>query len=185
MATINSSYSIPEDEYENFEKLLKNCESVIEKPNKSEIVRVAIHNLSKEKNLIEISEILDDLGRKKRGRKAKQQLKERDGRQKKIDLKKTIENNWDKFQDLFPKDKNAERLLSEILFEAQNSWKRDIKRELKTSKATRWRRLNKWKESGVWSEIYTRLLKLTSKHNMPELKDVFLSTYLNERKGKE
>lgn len=184
MVTVNASYSIPSEEYQQLEEVLAECEKVIEKPNMTEIVRVAIHNLITEKNPKDISHTLNQIGRKQRGRPRKDNPDERDESDKNIktDFSKISDFQWKKIEPLFSGDQEARNILSDILFDLQNARKRNISRKQTTPKIKRWRRQKKWQENGIWTEIYIRLLTTFDKHQVATWNEIFLKSFLFKRK---
>ena len=188
MVTINASYSIPSEEYQRLEEVLSDCEKVIEKPNMTEIIRVAIHNLITEKKPKDISHTLNQIGRKQRGRPRKDNTDENDKNANKnieTDFSQISDFQWGKIETLFSEDTEARAILSDILFDLQNAWKRNIARKQTTSKVKRWRRQQKWQESGIWTEIYNRLLPTFDKQQELTWNELFLRSFLVKRKRRK
>ena len=159
MNTVNTSYSIPSEEYEQLEEVLNKCERFIEKLNMTEIIRVAIHNLITEKKPKDISNTLSLIGRKQRGRPKKKRLgkdEEENNKNTERDFSQISDFQWNKIEFLFSGDNEARIILSELLFDLQNAWKRGISKNQTTPKVKRWRRKQKWQEAGIWTEVYQR-----------------------------
>lgn len=183
MATVNNSYSIPYEEYQQLEEVRVECQKLVEKPNMTEIIRVAIYNLITEKKPKDISSTLDRIGRKRRGRpkKSNEAEKEASDRIDEVDFSQISDFQWAKIESLFPGDHEARILVSDILFDLQNAHKRNILRKRNTSKVKRWRRLQKWQESGVWTKVYQRLLTTLDKKQVNAWNELFLKSFIIRR----
>ncbi len=185
MATVNNSFSIPSEEYRQLEEVRAECEKLVEKPNMTEIVRVAIYNLITEKKPKDISTTLNSIGRKRRGRPRKNDEGNEDEQSSptaNIDFSQISDFQWKKIESLFSGDQEARSLLSDILFDLQNTHKRNVIRNRSTAKVKRWRRLQKWQESGVWTKVYQRMMVTLDKQQVNAWNEIFLKSFLVKRK---
>lgn len=185
MATVNNSFSIPSEEYQRLEKVHAECQELVEKPNMTEIVRVAIDNLIAEKKPKDISAVLNRIGRRRRGRPRKEDendRKEKGDKTADIDFSQISDLQWGKIEPLFSGDPEARALVSDILFDLQNTHKRNVLRRQSTAKVKRWRRLQKWQENGVWTKVYQRMLGTFDKQQTNAWNEVFLKSFLVKRK---
>lgn len=185
MSTVNNSFSIPSEEYRQLEEVRAECEKLVEKPNMTEIVRVAIYNLITEKNPKDISTTLNSIGRKRRGRPRKDDKSDEEEESDKTadtDFSQISDFQWEKIESLFSGDREARTLVSDILFDMQNTHKRNVVRKRSTAKVKRWRRLQKWQESGVWTKVYQRMLATFDKQQVNAWNEIFLKSFLVKRK---
>jgi transposase len=182
MATVNNSYSIPAEEFKVLEKIREDCKQVIEDPNLTEIVRVAIYNLSQEKEPKDISKTLYKLGRKSPGRPAKEFKEKTTEVGDFVDFSVITDVQWELIKNLFKDKTQARKVLSDIIFDLQNIWRRSVKKNYKTSKTTAWRTLQKWQDNGIWAEIYHRLSRTYNDKQKAQWDKVFLNSYIHKRK---
>lgn len=187
MTTVNHSYSIPPIEHQRLQGFVKRCKKFIQEPNTTEIVRVAIHNLITEKEPKDISPVLNFLGRKQRGRpkKSEAETEAKKSDVVEVDFSRISDSQWKKIELLFSSDDEARIILSEILFDLQNAWKRGVSRKQATTKVKKWRRLQKWQESGIWNEVYRRLLPTLDKNQINAWNEIFLKSFLMKRNRNE
>jgi transposase len=184
MTTVNSSYSIPLDEYRKLIEIRDKCKKFNEKPNMTEIVRVAIYNLITEKKPEDISKTLNIIGRKQPGRPRKlDQNKKGEENDKidEIDFSQISDSRWEQIKPLFADEQDARPILSDILFDLQNGWKRNTPQNQTTPKIKRWRRLKKWQENGIWNDVYHCLLPTYNKQDRVAWDKIFLKSFVNKR----
>jgi hypothetical protein len=181
MDTINNSYSIPNEEFEQLKKVLDDCEKLIERPNMTEIIRVGISVIVNEKKPKDISQILAKIGRRKPGRPQKDKEVEIAAVDE-IDFSQISDSQWEKIKFLFLNQEEARTILSEILSGFQTAYQRGVNKNYVIYNSKRWRVLQQWQEEGKWKQVYHLLLPTFDKKHRQKWDKIFLYSYLSKRK---
>lgn len=187
--TLRESYTLPEVEKNNLEKIKSKFPGIKPTIKKSEIVRVGIYKVNQLKEK-EVKKILEtNLGRLSVGKKPKAEKETKTEQEFYAEIV-VSEKQWNALAEIFPDENGSEGrpktenrdVINGILHVFRfNTQRRSVPKDF-ASYATCRRRLGEWLANNLWKQVCTSLIRNASEKESKELERVLLKTWLADIK---